>query len=304
MIKNILSLVLTGVLALFSGQQTAISPFKLEDYKKFQEKYIAYVNENPQKAIKIQDDYYSPKKLDSLLLIKDKLKKAKLSLIYSDPKKIEEYYKQEPDDVILPFAYFRLKESDFYMRANRRSVFMLGKDKQISVAYIDKLGKDFSRDAIFERITDLKNETETTNRYQSAGILISSSNANSTYGFPVGINKDYDKTGNLISSKDWDKNIEFGLKDLLKTYKEKINDYLQKNKDSLGYSYQQMIKALPKINPGSKSKILIQDEFSGIEKIEINGVFFWKVYVGSLNYFLFDTKTGKIFTYEKINFIG
>lgn len=77
---------------------------------------------------------------------------------------------------------------------------------------------------------------ETTNRYFPKGILISSASANSTYGFPVGMSKEYDKDGNMTASKDWDKDIEFGINDLLKTYKEKITVYLQNNKDSLGYN--------------------------------------------------------------------
>lgn len=126
-IKSILSLMLIGSFELFPAQQIAVSPFKLEDYKNFQEKYITYVKNNPQKAIQIGEEYYSPKKLDSLLLIKDKLKKEKLSLEYSDPKQIEEYYKREPDNIILPYAYFELKENDFLVRADQNRLFMSNK---------------------------------------------------------------------------------------------------------------------------------------------------------------------------------
>lgn len=87
---------------------------------------------------------------------------------------------------------------------------------------------------ISEIIKDLNKQVTTTNRYFVNGTLKSVSNINSQYGLPVGTEKEFDETGILKSEKDWEKGVEFSLQDLLKTYRKKITNYLEKNKDSIG----------------------------------------------------------------------
>ncbi|KAA0129141.1 hypothetical protein FY557_06135 [Chryseobacterium sp. SN22] len=285
------------------AQKSAVSPFDIEDYKILQHQYLDYAKSNPEKAIKIEDQYYSIKKLDSLLLIKDKIKKLQMANQHWSAEELNKHSRELPDQVILPYAFFNLKYGKYNIWANDEMITVYNRNLEIRSAGIHLTGDEFSPLFIFESVENFNTGIKTQNKYLISKKRISTYNENAKYKFRTGMEMKWDDKGNITYEKDWDKGITFDLQDLLKTYRKKIADYLIMKKDSLdGYEY--LMKMLSGSGPEPAENYEYEGVFFKIEKDEKGGNFFWLVYITSTICFIFDTKEGNVLSHKIIIYHG
>lgn len=166
--------------------------------------YLQKVIENQDHLLYLDHKYHSTQKLDSLLLIKDELKKK---YWIDNGKKAEEItekdLRQIKDEFLLPKAIFMVKE-------NGNEFYCIDYDYSPTVFVETKDGKSinftFNDDGFVEGIDDKVLKLATGNYYYPNGQLKRTQTIfNSTKN--VGLLQEYDISGKLIKEIDWEKDF-------------------------------------------------------------------------------------------------
>lgn len=74
-----IEIILLSLISVFIfGQNKAVSTYRFKDYEEAKKEFLSYVQKKPDEVVEIEGNYYSIKKMDSFLLIKNKFKKERL----------------------------------------------------------------------------------------------------------------------------------------------------------------------------------------------------------------------------------
>ncbi|HAO07841.1 MAG TPA: hypothetical protein DCQ50_12870 [Chryseobacterium sp.] len=290
---KIADLILILIPVFLFGQSKVNAPFSLKDYEEMQIYFLDYVNKHSEGIIQIDDNYYDTKKLDSLLLIKNKFKKEKLLQEGINEAEIPKYIGSVKDDVVLPFAYFTLNKNGFNYTINKNGI-LNAERRNITILFMKANEKIVK---FLESITDKDKEIVTSNIYRENGTLASTRSNNSLYGFGMGETLTYNEDGSVKESIDYDKGLKFTYDELKNNYWQKIEKYIKENPDKFN-QYDKM--ELAKTNKG-KTKI---SRFAFTISKEIrNGLFCWTVLINN-KMFIFDGETGEIIDLKTIQYAG
>ena len=199
---------------LFASAQKSlrvVSPYNLSIYEELVKKYESFTKKNSSEVVFIENTYYSVKKLDSLLLIKDKFKREQL--IKNGAKTENDILPnlwRINDDIVLPYAIFTLKENDFYYYVIGKKVLLMdSKTFHIKIQPIDNFIQEF--------LIDDNRKIYTKNVYVNNKIKYSD-NFNSKYNYKMGNSLEYNENNEIIKSFDWDENVKYTIEEIEKKY--------------------------------------------------------------------------------------
>lgn len=206
-----------------SAQQKAISPFSIEDYKNMKNEYLKTAAEKKDHLLYLKNTYYSTQKLDSLLVIKDQIKRQ---YWIDNGKKAEEIteenLQQLRDEFLLPQSILKIKNNGntFYLIDDNDSpqLFIETKDgKSINFIFNDS---DYT-----ERIQDYHSKLNTENYYYPNHQLKKTStifnNVQNT-----GVVLEYDSLGKLTNKVDWIKDFPIPQKQIESIAQKEVLNFL------------------------------------------------------------------------------
>lgn len=278
------------------GQKTLNSPFSFSDYENMQIRFLDNLKTRRDDVVEIKDEFYSTKKLDSLLLIKDKFKRDKLLQEGVNEKDHPKYLKNLKDDVVLPFAYFWLYEKGMKYRVNTEHLNIIAERKNFSVRFAKGTGKPAK---YYENITDKNLEMVTSKIYWENGSLEESRNNNTTYGFGIGESVIYSEEGTVVKRVNYDQGFEFKYEDLKKTYLSKVQKYWKMHQNEISGEVALFVDSKIKGN----SKISNPRNYFRIEKGILGDKPVWKVIIGRV-VFVFDGDNGEIINTTFVQYEG
>ncbi|MGH1519158.1 hypothetical protein [Chryseobacterium sp. JK1] len=221
MIKFLVPVFISAVFA--HAQQKAVSSFSIEEYKNMQDEYLRTVMEKKDQLLYLQNQYYSTQKLDSLLIIKDQIKRQ---YWIDNGKKAEEITKKDisslKDEILLPQSIFKIQNNGntFYCNGYEYApqLFIQTKDGK-SINFL------FQNNEYTEGIQDHHTQLTTVNFYypdyklkRTHTIFKSSQN--------VGIFRQYDSSGKLINEIDWVKDFPVSEKQAQQIAQKEILSFL------------------------------------------------------------------------------
>lgn len=200
MIKFLFLFIISGIFV--NAQQRAVSPFSLKDYKNMKDEYLKVTLEQKDHLLFLNNTYYSTEKLDSLLVIKDQLKRKYLQ---DNGKKNENITEKDlglvKDEVLLPYAVFKIRRNgtEFYgiNYDYAPQLFVETKGKSINFT--------FDKDRYEEGISDKISKLATGNYYYPNQQLKETRTIGSTGN--TGLYQEYDSSGKLLHQIDWEKDF-------------------------------------------------------------------------------------------------
>ena len=211
--KSYISFFLFFAFLVVSAQKSlrVVSPYSLSNYDELIKKYENQTKKKSSEVVFIENTYYSVKKLDSLLLIKDKFKREQL--IKNGAKTENDILPnlwRINDDIVLPYAIFTLKENDFYYYVIGKKVLLMdSKTFHIKIQPIDNFIQEF--------LIDDNRKIYTENVYVNNKIKYSD-NFNSKYNYKMGNSLEYNENNEIIKSFDWDENVKYTIEEIEKKY--------------------------------------------------------------------------------------
>lgn len=224
-----------------NAQQKAVSPFSIEEYKNMKNEYSKITLEKKDQLLYLQNKYYSTQKIDSLLLIKDQIKRQ---YWIDNGKKNEEITEKElrlvNDEILLPYAIFKIKNNgnEFYcINSDYSSELFIETIKGKSINFT------FNEDGYIEGIQDRISKFTTGNYYYLNNQLKRTSTLfNNSQN--VGIFQEYDRSGKLTNEIDWLKDFPISEKQAASIARKEILIFLaNKYKD-----YSEIITEFKKSN--------------------------------------------------------
>lgn len=272
-----------------TSQNSVSSPFTLTDYEEMQKRFFENLKSKGDQAIKIKDDYYSTKKLDSLLLIKNKFKTEKLLAQGVKHAEISKYLETVKDDIVLPYAYYYEYAKGFRYTVNQNGLLTAEKGNMNVRFYSPRNHYQFYT----EQVTDLERELVTTKVYNTYKIPLSERTSNSTFGFAMGKVFDYNDDGTIKKVSDYDTGWDFSYYDLKKSYRSKIEKYMKEHPQSL--SGEDQFEIAKNLKYGKK----VGGNTFDIQKQVYEGKHVWFVIINQ-RVFVFDGKTGEIIKLTRI----
>ena len=285
--KKIFLLLTFIIFNLSFSQRKVDSPFKVQDYFKMKNEFLDYAKNHRDEVLEINNYYYSTKKLDSILLVKDNAKKYYLiNFEHKKPEEVSENdIKNIKDEYLLQYAVFKLKKNNFQYTLEYDNLRIENKIFIINVDNISNDNKYDISDCIYSKV----NKITTCNTYFHKNYSLKSTR-NNKGGQEFGISKEFDENGKLTKQIDWDKDflITYGkakilIHNYLKKYiLEKEKDYFQDN------------------NPDIENYLKEVEKTGGIRKTQLeNGNLVW--YAEYRDYVIsIDAKTGKLVNCNRI----
>lgn len=220
MIKFLFLFIISGIFV--NAQQRAVSPFSMKDYENMKDEYLKVIREQKDHLLFLNNTYYSTEKLDSLLVIKDQLKRKYLQ---DNGKKNEEITEKDlglvNDEVLLPYAVFKI-------RRNGTEFYCINYDYSAQL-FIETKGKSinftFNKDRYEEGISDKISKLTTGNYYYPNEQLKETRTIiNSTEN--TGLYQEYDSSGKLLHQIDWKKDFPVSGKQAKANARKEILNFL------------------------------------------------------------------------------
>lgn len=200
MIRFLFLFIISGIFV--NAQQRAVSPFSIKEYKNMKDEYLKVTLEQKDHLLFLNNTYYSTEKLDSLLVIKDQLKRKYLQ---DNGKKNEDITEKDlglvKDEVLLPYAVFKI-------RRNGTGYYCINYDYAPQL-FVETKGKSinftFDKDHYEEGISDKISKLTTGNYYYPNEQLKETRTIDSTGN--TGLYQEYDSSGQLLNRIDWKKDF-------------------------------------------------------------------------------------------------
>ena len=193
-----------------TAQQKAVAPFSIEDYKNMKNEYLKITAEKKDQLLYLKNTYYSTQKLDSLLVIKDQIKRQ---YWIDNGKKAEEITKENlqmlNDEFLLPQSILKIKNNGniFYLIDNEPpQLFIETKDRK-SIQFI------FGDSDYTERIQNYHSKLRTENYYYLNHQLKKTSTVFDNVR-NIGVVLEYDSLGKLTNKVDWIKDFPIPQKQI------------------------------------------------------------------------------------------
>lgn len=269
---------------LVTAQQKAVSPFSIKDYENMKMLYLENAFQNKDQLLYLNQTYYSKQKLDSLLMIKDELKKQYLIESGKKANEItEKDLQQIKDEFLLPKAIFKIKgkQCEFYGIDYEYSptLFVETNDgKSINIRFNDN--------EYVEGIHDRNSELATGNYYYSNHQL-KRTNSIFKHNINIGLFQEFDSSGKLTKEINWQKDFPISQKQAETMINKEITQFLtNKYKNNLEI-----------VEQFKKSKTTL---YKDLYKEQKPAWFFrYNQIEGSI-----DAKTGKLIEIHEIMIIG